>query len=416
MGILMPVLRRTLWVPPGGGGGEPVLPSLYLGQVATKSTIPSNRSTTNKQANSRSHHIARDNITSLQIELPNWYWIRSSAGPEQGSGGNITYSASIEYPEGVFTQVLFGGATSGVCADNTALLSDAVAVTIPDGASFWVRTYANAVGAIVFLEGNVGYSQRDAANGELYEYAASGITNKTMGGTLVDNGATSNPIFRPTAIVAQTRKPSVLIIGDSRDWGFTDTHDGSGDLGDLARSIGPSYGYINAACAGDKFSAFNTASARRRELQQYVSHVIIGDAINSLRSGGSGQNKTAATVLAELQTTLEFFTDKVRFTTTCGGPQTTSTDSWATLENQTYNANWQQVVAYNDAIRAGVANSAGFFEIADWVESSRNSGKWWVNGTALATTTDGLHATQASYLRIKNSGAVNPALLTRAGL
>lgn len=398
------------------GTGGAAQPSLYQGQIATNCTIPSGRSTTNKQANARTVHIARDTISALKIELCNWCWLRSGTGPETAGGGNITYSASIEYPAGTFTQVLWAGAATKVVTSNAVALSDAVTVAIPSGATFWIRTYANAVTAIVFTEGNTGFEQRNLAGGEAYEYAASGITDKTMGGTIVDVGAVSAPIFRPTAIVAQTRRPSVLILGDSRDWGFTDIHDSSGDLGDLARSIGPQYGYINAGCAGDTLSAFITAHTQRAALQQYVSHVVFGDPINALRSGGSGQNKTAATVLGELQTILGYFPTKRCLTTTTGGPQTTTTDSWATVANQTVNANSAQIIAYNDAIRAGVANSVGYFEIADQVESARNSGKWWVTGVASATTTDGLHSTQAGYLRIKNSGAVNTALITRAGL
>lgn len=394
----------------------PVLASLYLGNVATKVQIPSSRSTTNKQACSRSHHIARDDITELKIELANWYWTRGGTLTETNGGGNITYTASIEYPAGTFTQVKWSGVASKLVASGASALSDYVAVNIPNGASFWVRTYAVAVSAIVFTDSVSGFPRRDLANGEAYEYSVGSTTDKTMGGTINDVGAATAPLFVPTAIVAMTRKPSVLILGDSRDWGFSDVLDSSGDLGDIARSIGPAYGYINAGCAGDTLSGFITAHAKRVALATYCSHVIFGDAINALRSGGSGQNKSAATVLGELQTILGYFPTKRCFTTTCGGPSTTSTDSWATTTNQTVNANSAQIIAYNDAIRAVVANCIGYFEIADQVESSRNSGKWWVTGVALATTADGLHGTQASYLRIKNNGAIDTSLISRAGL
>lgn len=398
------------------GKRQGVLPSSYVGQVATKCRIPVNRSTSNLQANARTHHVAREHISSLKIELPNWYWTRGGTLTEANGGGNITYTASIEYPAGTFTQVKWSGATSVVVASGNSALSDFVTVSIPNGDSFWVRSYAVAATAIVFTDGNSGFPQRDGANGEVYEYAASGITDKTMGGTIVDNGAATAPIFSPTAIVSNTVRPSVLIIGDSRDWGFNDTYDSSGDLGDLARSIGPTWGYINAGCAGDTFSGFITAHTKRVALATYVSHVIIGDAINGLRAGGSGQNKTAATVLGELQTVLGYFSTKRCYTSTCGGPNSTSTDNFATTANQTVNTNSAQITAYNDAIRAGVANSVGFFEIADQVESARNSGKWWVTGVANATTADGLHSIQSGYLRIKNSAAIDPSILVRTGL
>lgn len=390
--------------------------SVYTGQVATRCRIPCNLSATNKQANARTAHIATEKLSTLQVELANWYWARSTVGPETNGGGNITYTASIEYPAGVFKQVLFSGSASAVVASGASVLSDSVGVDIPKGARFWVRTFAVAVTAIVFTDSNTGFPQRDLSNGEAYEYAVSGLTDKTMGGTVNDVGAASAPIFSPTAIVAPTKRPSVLILGDSRDWGFTDIPEDDGDLGDLARSIGKKFGYINAGCAGDTLSAFIAGHTKRAALQQYVSHVVFGDPINALRSGGSGQNKTAATVLGELQTILGYFPTKQCITTTPGGPNSTSTDNWATLANQTVNANQAQIAAYCAAIRAGVANSIGYWDLMYAVESSRDSGKWWVNGTAQATTTDGLHSTQLGYKRIRDLGVVDLSLISRAGL
>jgi len=382
--------------------------SFYWGNIATKVRIPSAVSTTNKTATSRSHHIARDDISSLKIELPNWYWARSTVGPETNGGGNITYTASVEYPAGTFTQIKFSGSASTVVASGNSILSDACAVSIPNGASFWIRTFANAATAIVFTDSVTGFPQRDLGNGEAYEYSASTTTDKTMSGTITDNGAAAAPIFVPTAIIALTKKPTVLLIGDSRMWGFNDTLDSSGDLGEFARSIGPSYGYINAGSSGDFLSSFITSHSKRVALKQYVSHVIIETAINALRSGGSGQAKTAATVLGEQQTILGYFSDKPCYTSTTA-PNSTSSDSWATATNQTVNANEAQIILYNDAIRAGVAGSAGYFEVADIFETARNSGKWIFP----SYTSDGLHTNQTGYLLLKNSGNINPTRFTR---
>ncbi|RUT88012.1 MULTISPECIES: SGNH/GDSL hydrolase family protein [unclassified Mesorhizobium] len=390
------------------------LPSIYLGQVATRCRIPTNLSTTNKQANSRTYHIARDDITSLKIELPAWFWYRTSTKLETSVTGNISYKASIEYPAGTFTQVLFAGATSGLATGTVPLLSDWVSVNIPNGEGFWVRTYAVATHSIVFADATAGsnFWTCDFANGEAYEYAASGITDKTMGGTLVPNKTTNDAaIFHPTAIIGNTRKPSVLLIGDSRVAGFGDFFNAAGDTGELARSIGPSLAYINAGSAGDTLSEFIASSVRRQALQQYCSHVVVQTAINALRSG-TGQNKTAATVLGEQQTILGYFSGKRRFTSTTS-PSSTSSDSWATATGQTLNTNAAQIAAYNDAIRAGVANSDGFFEIADQVETARNSGKWKFDGTASKWTADGLHASSFGYAAIQASGAVDPSRFVR---
>ncbi|MER9436724.1 hypothetical protein NKJ04_17675 [Mesorhizobium sp. M0618] len=393
------------------------MPSLYLGQVATRCRIPTNLSTTNKQANARTMHIARDDITSLKIELPAWFWYRTSTKLETSVTGSITYKASIEYPAGTFTQVLFASATSGIATGAVPLLSDWVNVNIPKGAKFWVRSFAVATHSIVFADATAGsnFWVCDFANGEAYEYAASGITDKTMGGTLVPNKTTNDaPICHPTAIIGMTRNASVLLIGDSRVAGFGDLFNAVGDTGELARSIGPSLAYINAGSAGDTLSEFIASHTRRAALQSYCSHVVVQTAINALRSG-TGQNKTAATVLGEQQTILGYFPTKRCYTST-SSPASTSSNSWINDAGQTVNTNLAQINAYNDAIRAGVANSLGFFEIADQVSTARNSGKWKFDGTAGKWTADGLHASAYGYQAIQDSGVVDPTRFSRAGL
>jgi hypothetical protein len=382
----------------------------YLGQVATNSRLPTNRSTTNKQANARTSHIARDAITSLQIELGNWYWVRSTAGPETAGGGNQTWSAAVEYPEGVIAgQFLWTGATTRVIASGSQALSDAVAVNIPKGARFWLRTFVNAVTAITFSEGNTGFKQIDLANGEAYSYAASGLSDLTMGGTITDVGAVSGPIYVPQAIVAQTKRPSFLFIGDSRTWGFTDNYSGNSvGLGELARYIGERFGYINMGSAGDTYSAFNAANTHRSGLKQYVSHVVIAGGINSLRSGGSGQNKSAATVLGELQTTIGLFTDVEKVITCTVAPNTSGAWTLVDGSDQTLNANAAAIQTYNEAIRAGVANSDGFFEIAAPISHATVAQKWLADGSVATFTTEGLHEKQAGYELLANTPASFP--------
>ncbi|MER9652535.1 SGNH/GDSL hydrolase family protein [Mesorhizobium sp. M0152] len=392
------------------------LPSLYLGQVATKTRIPTNLSSTNKQANARTHHIARDDITALKIELPAWYWARTTTKTEISVTGNISYKAAIEYPAGTFTQVKFAGAVSGLSTGAVPLLSDFVNVTIPKGAAFWVRTYAVATHSIVFTDATAGSNcwSCDFANGEAYEYGVSGIVDKTMGGALVPNKTTNDAaICFPTAIVAMTRLPSVLLIGDSRMYGFGDFFNVAGDMGEFARSIGPSLAYINAGSSGDSLSEFIASSTRRQALKAYCSHVVVETAINALRSG-TGQNKTAAAVLAEQQTILGMFADKRRFVSTTA-PSTTSANSWIDT-TQTLNSNAAQFTLFNDAIRAGVQGVVGYFEIADQVMTARNSNKWKFDGTASKWTADGLHASAFGYQSIQSSGAVDPTRFSRAGL
>jgi len=107
-------------------------------------------------------------------------------------------------------------------------------------------------------------------------------------------------------------------------------------------------------------------------------------------------------------------------------PSTTSTDSFATLANQTAalsfstagNGTREQLNDWlrdGGPIRDGVAAAigapdairsshnahplSGVLEMADTVESSRNSGKWKVDGTALKWTGDGIHPSNYAYVQ-----------------
>jgi hypothetical protein len=372
-------------------------------------------STTNKWANSRTPHMFREDQTSFQIVLPAWFWYRTSTKVDTSVTGSITYTASIEYPAGTFTQVKFSGANSGIATGAANLVSDAINLAIPKDTRFWVRSYAVATHSIVFAQASVSTNWQcaDVANGAALEYGTtSAITDKTMGGTITPNLATNDaPITLPLAIIAQTRKPSILIISDSKDAGFGDTFDANGFMGYASKVLGLSYGIINAGSPGDTISEFLAAGSKRTALQTYCSHILFGTAINSLRSG-TGQNKTAAAVLAEQQTAFALFPGKKIITKTTE-PSTTSSNSFINLANQTVNSNAAEIAAFNDAIRAGVAGASGYMEIADQIETSRNSGKWKFDGTAFKYTADGLHPSVFAHAAIAASGAVNPAQFVR---
>lgn len=384
------VVTRTATV--AAAGPEP-----YLGVVATNLRMPTASTTSNRQFNSRSHHKVRDEISALQINLPGWWWQQASGAgftqyQEHPTQGSATYRASIEYPEGTFTQLTFGGNVAGTASAGQDMLSDSVPVAIPEGASFWVRVHMVSTWGMVYFVGDSNTPVSDQNYGERMEYAASGITDKTMGGVIANTGTSvGRPLFSPIAIIAQTVKPSLLLVGDSRVWGRGDTFDADGNKGELARGLGPHFGYINVGSAGDSPSDYLASNSRRTALAQWCSHVVSQAAINALRSG-TGQNKTAATVLSEQQQILALFPSKRRLTTTTM-TRTTSTDSWATVANQTPIDVSARIIEYNEAIRAGVANSVGYFEIADTLESARNSARWRAPGF----TTDGLHATPTGY-------------------
>jgi hypothetical protein len=372
------------------GGGSPAA----LRSIATRSQVPQSLSATNKQFMSRSRHICRTSVSQLKIVVANFFGSNVDFLP----GGPATYTASIEYPAGTFTQVTFSGSATGTVADGDFLLSDFVNVTIPQDADFFVRMFYNNAAGIVFC----GMNHQDTANGDQFAFAVSGVVDMTMGGTIPSTAG--NAAF-PAAIVGMSTKPVVALIGDSRCYGQADTYVGtSGNRGEIAPSIAPSLATLSVATPSDRCSAWPTNHPKRLALvKAYATHAVVQLGINDFAG-----NRTAAQVQTDNLAIGAAIALPSWYCTVA--PKTTSTDSFATLANQTINAQDAARVTYNNAVRAGLPGASGFFEIADPTESSRDSGKWIVNGTANFATSDGLHENHPANAAITASGNIDPSV------
>lgn len=377
----------------------PTLPVLapYLGQVATRSYSPNKVTGTNTTLMSRTLHTARDSVTALQLEFAN-RCIDSTTGYESQSSGNMSITASIEYPLGnIVGQVLWSGVATGTIAPGEHLLSDALAVVIPSGAQFAVLSYSvNAAAGVPYatVTGN-GFK----LTGEALESGTT-VVDKTLSGTITDNGA--GGLVFPSAIVATTTKPSFLLIGDSRTQGYGDTATGDGDVGEIARSIGPTCAYINSGISSDRAMYRGRVAGFNRRVATYVSHVIseLGAADTDSAAG-----RTAAQTIASLQNLYSQFPTKtvIQSTTT---PITTGTWSGSGGAGQTRNAGYTEQNTVNDWIRTTPAPLAAYLEVADVVMTARNSGYWNANYTA-----DGRHANVTGYTAILSAGVINAITL-----
>jgi hypothetical protein len=338
----------------------------------------------------RSRHTARDNLDSLRLVYANWYQ------SESNGGSTAAVTASVEYPIGVYTQVGFAGTGAATLTAGATVTSDTVPVAIPDGADFFVRTYfINSTGVpINAIPG-------DYANGDACEIGTS-VDDKTMSGTIGVTNPGANLLYTPVAIIGYTTKPTFALVGDSRVIGGSDSvaGDTTGDMGCIARSIGAAYGYMNMGNGGEFAQTFIATHAKRLALAAYCSHVVVEYGINDIGSG-----RTAAQVYADLQTIWGYFTGKTVIQQTIT-PYTSSSDGWTTLAGQTPQSIVAARPALNDLIRATPIATARYVEVADVVESSRNSGKWKVPG--YADLVDGIHETYVANAAIRDSGVLNP--------
>lgn len=353
-----------------GGGGN------YLGNFAGGVRLPAtgNGGTQISQLSTSYHHNRAGKKTDfVQGLFPNWF-VNSATGVETAAIGDGTFYGSIEYPIGVaLTQIKWNGidhiTVPGGSGLNTPLWDRAL-VPIEDGDPFLVHCYQINLSGVTALAST---AKQDTANGEALRQSTGLLGNQTM--TLAPyTGGTNlpNTTFTPYAIVSNINVPTILLPGDSRQFGVNDIYTGtSGDKGSIARCIGPYYGYANLGLSGDTAVGFLAGHSMRLSISQYFSHVINEYGFNDLVSG----NRSAAQMVVltqQIQATLpgkRFFIPTIE-------PYSTSTGNWTTTADQTRGVRQGVIDTYNGNVRAGIAGVNGYFELANIVSTAQNSGIW----------------------------------------
>lgn len=377
--------------------------NLYEGLVASRVRLLTNSSSPgNFQTQSRSAHIATENLSSVKIVFGAFFNTGPPSGtPDTGIGAAVTITASVEYPAGTFAQVKFSGSSTGTIPDAGVLFSDYAPVSIPSGATFWVRNFRTSTGGIFFNP------WQNSFLGEATEVAASGLTDKTMSGTIVDSG--NGWSVPPLAILGMTNNPSVIIIGDSITRGLADTEDSSntatgfnGKVGIIARSLG-NVPFLNLAVDGDCAFTWSTNALARTQLLQKGSHLMSGLGLSDVLNHA----KTAAQTETALQAVYALVRSGQKRYQTTWTPHSSSTDAWASLGNQTAINNIDRATFNTDA-RAILSNTLGTIDVASSLESSLNSGLWLVSPSP-PYTGDGVHPNTAGNILVQNA-ALLPAI------
>lgn len=380
-------------------------------------------------------HTAIATCHGIVLAFSNWY---NANGVEADGPQDVTLRAAVEPAATRVLPVYFGGMRTVVIPPGGTVYSDPVGVNLVKGQQFFTRTYLSvAAAATKFPQG--GYTTV-SGNGEGFNYAAAGADLTAAGAANVPTA--NGRVFGPSAILGTPMTPgaSVLgIVGDSIAAGSGD----SGawlDAGWIARSLGLSYLYQSVAMSSQTVDAWYASEGITKTRQQGildragVTHLLCELGVNSL-------SQTPTTILLPhlignglkgAWSTLASFGVPVWQTTLT--PQTTSTDAWATVANQTVAAagNEANRVLVNawlrdgapitaapvaggvyapagtaGALRAGQAGHplAGILEVADLVEPARDSGKW-----KAGYTSDGTHPSATGAAAVA-AGLPLPALL-----
>ncbi|HTR14079.1 MAG TPA: hypothetical protein VMI72_12705 [Roseiarcus sp.] len=266
--------------------------------VAGPTEIPMSKDTTNLQMMSRTPEFATDSISQIRVAFPNFF-IGSSGWPDSGAnaqpGNTATVTASIEYPAGTCAVLKFSGSSSGTIANGSFIVSDALSISIPNGAQFWVREFTTTPsGATVFGDNSgTDAGHYDAADGEKVIAAASGLTDYTSSCTAPNSWTGSDYGYprKPIAVLGWTQHPAVCLIGDSRTRGAGDLTTGSylpsNHWGQLDRWVGATFGTINLGANGDRAGDAVSDSAHflnRGALLQYCTHAVFAYGINDINA------------------------------------------------------------------------------------------------------------------------------------
>jgi hypothetical protein len=313
----------------------------------------------------------------------------------------------------------FRGSRDFTLAPGATIQSDPVVLDHrgPDDAfpHFWIRTYVTvASGGKIPINS---FHLAGIVPGDGVETGTTGAVDKTTSGVVTPsvNAAFG---YGPSAIVGTT--PGLTKIwalrGDSIPSGQGDD---AGDVGYAVRAAVTARASLIRASQGGERGAAGVGPGWRGALLDGATDVIWEYPTNDISNGDGSPIPGRALIC--MSTTLlaaqEARDRGARFWTQTIFPRNSSTDSWATLTNQSSDSRIvTERALYNDWVRAGcpvdssgnpvVAGTAGatpsplvngYIEVADTVENSRNDNKWKVNGAANYLTSDGIHPTAAGH-------------------
>jgi hypothetical protein len=384
--------------------------------VGTRIVIPDFNDATNKTINSRSMDISRTGFSNIRIRIPNFVVLgAANASPtyvEAMRSGNVTVSAVLEYPSGTYNRFKIGGANNVVINGVPWVDTDVLEIEVPPNTPYWYRLYYTSAVGVIFtsgytITGSVGGPGNGALGDALTLSTTVNDTDITGGGTY--SSLTPHPILRPMLAYALTSAPSVLVYGDSRDYGEYDTPDSSGYVGQTARSIGPFLNMAEYSISGDAPQNFLASSTWRRSVLPFFTNIIFAEGVNEFNRLGNSAATCASNVngciaLIAAQTEAPIWQSTLYMAPT-------STDNYATLLNQTP-VSWDANRITENTRRRALARC---LDITSAVESSLNSGKIPALSGYLNTVTvnQSVHLLQPGTLAIKASGVINPAIFHR---
>jgi len=294
---------------------------------------------TDTSQTSRTRMVVRGDVVGVRLVFVNFYL--PAGGAEPVGGSDVTVKASVENPAllagdptGAATiPVYFNGRRTAVMESGGILISDPVHVNVADGSPIWVRSMPTVTAGGKWV--NSATTFNSATAGTDGSGVLEGIVTNVDS---VDSGTIAGSTsfaFAPVAIlgVAASRKPSVLIVGDSiaADTGVIR----SGEVGYLARAcINAGYPLLRIAEGGERvLTVVNAISFyKRMRLARMATHAICQYGTNDIYGSG----RTLAQLKADSLTLWKIMarTGLTTYQTTVLPRPGASTDGYMTVAGQ----------------------------------------------------------------------------------
>lgn len=320
--------------------------------------------------------IGSQDVSDIRAMFGNWGTV--SSGEIVGTG-DMNVKAAIETDAGSIFPLYFNGKRTVTIEPGGTVVSDPLGITLVSSSRFWTRTYVSVASGVQYCRGiQMGFSKNEGLRVNTDVSDTGSVTGQTVFG------------YGPIAVFGSVVEPvpGVGIIGSSTFAGQGDINpigdDDDGNLGVAARGIGNNFGYMLLARASESASSFlNPLTSHRRmaALNDHVTHIISNLGAIDI-SNGNGVD-TVKDLLTRLWTNLAnrgYKVFQVTFT-----PVTSS-------DGVTQDGNWARRSEINDWIRTKPAPLTGYFDMADFAETSRNSGQW-----KPGYTSDGTHLVNSAY-------------------
>lgn len=392
------------------GVGGPLLASASRGKVpnAFRTASAANLECAECRVKVR---IGGANLSELRVVYCGYY-IRDNVGDETNAGNSQQLEVALEIG-GTTVQFAFGGSLVGTIANGAAeYVSDPIypgqfgLSVFAAGASYYLRSRTVVTSGQNIVR-TVGALTSDGESGQYSDGLSASQLLGTGALTTPAGGVGIGADVLPAVVLGRAvgaREIAVLGIGDSIAEGNAETATagaGANDSGFISRGLFSVNSRIvpisKMTCGGTTAKAFVDGYTKRSALFKYFTHAICNFGTNDSVS----LSRSSAQVLADLKTIWAALrAGGIRHVTEIGIiPRTTSTDSFATVVNQTPRTGFATGGVFRDALNAALLANVGADGLDEFIDISAHCAdgtaldKWAVPGK----TTDGIHPSAAAH-------------------